>query len=46
MRQIHKQVLVTEKTYDDLRNRGQFGDSFNDVIVKLLEETETGGVKN
>lgn len=31
-------IVVTREIYDKLRKRGKMGDSFNDVITKLLRE--------
>ena len=36
MQKTFKHILVDEESYQGLRNRGKAGDSFNDVIKKLL----------
>lgn len=33
----HKQICVRNATYEVLRNRGHVGESFDNVIVELLE---------
>jgi predicted CopG family antitoxin len=33
-----KMIAVSEENYSALRNRGHFGDSFDDVITELLKE--------
>jgi predicted CopG family antitoxin len=35
---IFKHVVVSTKIYNELKNVGKAGDSFNDVIVMLLKE--------
>jgi len=34
-----KHIVVSEKNYQKLRNLGKAGDSFNDVLNKILEAT-------
>ncbi|MGI0057997.1 MAG: hypothetical protein ACREAK_11580 [Nitrosarchaeum sp.] len=34
----YKHILVNEYTYEKLRSLGKTGDSFNEVISKLLEK--------
>jgi len=36
MQKSFKHIIVDEENYQSLRNRGKAGDSFNDVIRKLL----------
>lgn len=38
MQKTFKHILVDVKNYDLLKNLGNAGDSFNDVITNLLEE--------
>jgi len=35
-----KQIAVSEKNYFRLKELGHAGDSFNDVITKILKEDE------
>jgi hypothetical protein len=35
-----KTIRVRVKTYERLRKRGSMGDDFDDVITRLLDETE------
>ena len=41
IRQEHRQkmttIAVSNENYESLKNRGKTGESFNDVITKLLE---------
>lgn len=36
-----KLIAVSTTNYDSLRKFGEFGDSFNDVITKLLDKVDT-----
>ena len=38
---ILKQIAVSVENYQRLQKLGQFGESFNDVVTKLLEKEET-----
>jgi predicted CopG family antitoxin len=33
-------VTLNYKIYERLKNHGKFGDSFNDIILRLIEEVE------
>ena len=33
-----RHIVVSEKNYEKLKNLGHAGDSFNDVISKILEK--------
>ncbi len=35
-----KQIAITPENYDQLKQLGHAGDSFNDVITELLEKKE------
>lgn len=35
-----KHIIVTELTYEKLKEKGKLGDTFNDVIMRLLEKKE------
>jgi|SoiMethySBSTD1v2_1073268.scaffolds.fasta_scaffold5900979_2 predicted CopG family antitoxin len=35
-----KHIAVTQQVYQDLKNLGRAGDSFNDVLLKLLNIKE------
>jgi Putative antitoxin len=37
----HKTIVVTEQTYETLKHMGTVTESFNDVILKLIENTAT-----
>ncbi|HJT49460.1 MAG TPA: hypothetical protein VJ729_14840 [Nitrososphaeraceae archaeon] len=37
-----KLIAVSDQTYLALKQRGKFGDSFNDIVVKLLHNSEKG----
>lgn len=34
----YKHIIVSESNYNKLKDRGKAGDSFNDVITKVLEK--------
>lgn len=36
-------MKISDKTRDRLRSLGAMGDTFDDVIIKLLDEHETAG---
>jgi predicted CopG family antitoxin len=36
-----KHITVTEENYQHLKNLGKAGDSFNDVITKILNKIDT-----
>jgi hypothetical protein len=36
-----KTIVITDQTYDSLRKLGNVTESFNDVILKLIEKTAT-----
>ena len=36
----YKMIAVSPKTYTDLRKYGVFGDTFNDIVVKILNQVE------
>jgi predicted CopG family antitoxin len=40
-----KHITVTPDTYRKLKEVGKFGESYNDVIVRLLKEQERGSKK-
>ncbi len=40
-----KHILVDKENYNHLRQLGNVGDSFNDVITFLLENHRVGGLK-
>jgi predicted CopG family antitoxin len=40
MQKSFKHILVDEKNYELLKKQGQAGDSFNDVISRLLEANQ------
>lgn len=35
-----KHIAVSENNYKEIRNYGKFGDSFDDVITKILHSIE------
>jgi predicted CopG family antitoxin len=43
-----KHIAVTNEVYEQLRNQGKVGDSFNDVVKRLLgkESTTTVAIGN
>jgi len=40
MKNIHKNIVLSKQTYDKLKELGFTGDSFNDVIERLIEKVE------
>ncbi|MGD9532199.1 MAG: antitoxin VapB family protein [Candidatus Nitrosocosmicus sp.] len=40
-----KQVVVSEEIYESLKNYGKFGDSFNDIVTRILEKSTKDGIK-
>jgi predicted CopG family antitoxin len=36
-----KLISVSQKNYDSLRKFGEFGDSFDDVITKILNKVDS-----
>ena len=39
----YKQIAVSNETYRKLKEHGEFGESFDDVINKLLERKRGSG---
>lgn len=44
-RDADKHIRVSEETWTELNKRKQYGDSFDDVLQRLLEEAEEGNPK-
>jgi predicted CopG family antitoxin len=40
MSKVIKSILLQKPTYDRLKNHGKMGDSFNDVVERVLDEIE------
>ena len=40
-----KHIVVTKEIYEQLRNEGKIGDSFNDVVKRLLGKESTIAAK-
>lgn len=40
VRQNYKVIVIKDAIYNELKKRGQAGDSFNDVITKVIKEYE------
>ena len=38
-----KHITVNQEVYQKLKNLGKAGDSFNDVLLKILQEKERVG---
>jgi predicted CopG family antitoxin len=36
--ELNKHIVISQENYDKLRKLGNFGDTFDDVISRLLEE--------
>ncbi|HET9807219.1 MAG TPA: antitoxin VapB family protein [Nitrososphaeraceae archaeon] len=41
-----KHITVNQEIYQKLKNLGKAGDSFNDVLTKILAEKEGGSNSN
>ncbi len=41
-----KRIVVSENIYQKLKNLGGAGDSFNDVLVRILAKTEQAEQEN
>lgn len=41
-----KRIKVNQEVYQKLKNLGKAGDSFNDVLTKILAEKEGGSNSN
>lgn len=41
-----KHIVVSEENYEELRNLGNFGDSFNDVLTQVLKNHCAGKTNN
>jgi predicted CopG family antitoxin len=40
-----KHIVVSEENFQNLKNLGRAGDSFNDVITQILKNNDTGRTK-
>ena len=38
-------IQVSEKVYNSLREKGRFGESFTNLIQRILDELDAGGDK-
>ena len=38
-----KHIVVTKENYEKLKERGKLGDTFNDVITRILEKSSLTG---
>jgi predicted CopG family antitoxin len=41
-----KNIVISEKTYEELKLLGRTGDSFNDVISRLVRNKNGGAVSD
>ena len=40
-----KHITVNQEVYQKLKNLGKAGDSFNDVLIRILAAVQEGGTK-
>lgn len=41
-----RNIAVSQENYEKLRDLGKTADSFNDIVTKLLQNQNLGGIKN
>lgn len=39
-----KHIIISRDNYDKLKKFGKFGDSFDDIVTRILKGSEVGGI--